>query len=63
MHKRSSANTNGIHVRLPNRLLREIEHFRRRETDIPTRPEAVRRLVQQAVTARQEEAEGRAALK
>jgi metal-responsive CopG/Arc/MetJ family transcriptional regulator len=55
MHKRTSADTtNGIHVRLQNELLRAIESFRRSEPDIPTRPEAVRRLLQQAMKARQE---------
>jgi hypothetical protein len=54
MHKRSSAdNNNGIHVRLRNELLSAIEDFRRGEADIPTRPEAIRRLLQQAVMARQ----------
>ena len=43
-----------IHVRLQNELLRAIEDFRRSETDIPSKPEAVRRLLLQAVTARQE---------
>jgi hypothetical protein len=45
-----------IHVRLQNELLRAIEDFRRTEADIPSKPEAVRRLLLQAVTARQEEA-------
>jgi len=45
-----------IHVRLQNELLRAIEDFRRREADLPTRPEAIRRLLQQAVMAREEEA-------
>jgi hypothetical protein len=45
-----------IHVRLRNELLRAIEDFRRSEADIPSKPEAVRRLLRQAVTARQEEA-------
>ena len=45
-----------IHVRLQNELLRAIEDFRRSEADIPSKPEAVRRLLLQAVTARQEEA-------
>jgi hypothetical protein len=45
-----------IHVRLRNELLRAIEDFRRSEADIPSKPEAVRRLLLQAVTARQEEA-------
>lgn len=55
MHKRSSTDNNGIHVRLRNELLRAIEDFRRSEADIPTRPEAVRRLLEQAVSAREEE--------
>jgi len=45
-----------IHVRLRNELLRAIDDFRRSEADIPSKPEAVRRLLLQAVTARQEEA-------
>ena len=45
-----------IHVRLQNELLRAIEDFRRSEADIPSKPEAVRRLLRQAVTTRQEEA-------
>ena len=45
-----------IHVRLQNELLHAIEDFRRSEADIPSKPEAVRRLLLQAVTARQEEA-------
>ena len=45
-----------IHVRLRNELLRAIDDFRRSEADIPSKPEAVRRLLRQAVTARQEEA-------
>jgi metal-responsive CopG/Arc/MetJ family transcriptional regulator len=56
MYRRSSAGiTKGIHVRLRKELLCEIDGFRRSEADIPTRPEAVRRLLEQAVTARQEE--------
>ena len=43
-----------IHVRLQNELLRAIEDFRRSEADIPSKPEAVRRLLRQAVTARQD---------
>ena len=45
-----------IHVRLRNELLRAIDDFRRSEADIPSKPEAIRRLLLQAVTARQEEA-------
>jgi metal-responsive CopG/Arc/MetJ family transcriptional regulator len=38
-----------IHVRLQDELLRAIDVFRRSEIDLPTRPEAVRRLLQQAM--------------
>jgi hypothetical protein len=48
----SSAISNGTHVRLPDWLLLAIERSRRNEPDIPTRPEMIRRLLQQAVTAR-----------
>ena len=37
-----------VQVRLANPLFTEIENWRRRERDIPTRPEAVRRLVARA---------------
>jgi hypothetical protein len=40
---------------MPKDLRLAIENFRRNEPDIPTRPEAIRRLLQQAVRARQEE--------
>jgi hypothetical protein len=43
-----------IQVRIPKDLRSEIEKFRRDEPDIPTRPEAIRRLLRQAVRARQE---------
>jgi metal-responsive CopG/Arc/MetJ family transcriptional regulator len=48
-------NTAGVHVRLQQALLSEIENFRRREIDLPTRPEAIRRLLQRAI-AREEAA-------
>jgi hypothetical protein len=38
-----------IQVRLQTRLFSAIEDFRRSEPDIPTRPEAVRRLLQRAL--------------
>jgi len=40
-----------VHVRLPPDLLREIEQFRRTEHDLPTRAEAIRRLIERAVKA------------
>jgi len=45
---------NQVQVRMPPDLRRAIEDFRRNEPDIPTRPEAIRRLLKQAVTARQD---------
>jgi hypothetical protein len=41
-----------VQVRLANSLFTEIENWRRRERDIPTRPEAVRRLVARALATR-----------
>jgi hypothetical protein len=54
MDASSAARTKAIHLRLQQPLLEEIEKFRRGEADIPTRPAAVRRLLQQAVNARHE---------
>jgi hypothetical protein len=52
MHKRKSADaTNGIHVRLESELLHAIECFRRSEQSIPTRPEAIRRLLKRALAS------------
>jgi len=45
---------NQVQVRMPPDLRRAIEDFRRNEPDTPTRPEAIRRLLKQAVTARQD---------
>ena len=45
----SAASNLAIQVRLQSDLASAIEGFRRREPDIPTRPEAVRRLLQQAL--------------
>ncbi len=41
-----------IQVRLQSDLWSAVESFRRNEPDIPTRPEAVRRLLQQALGPR-----------
>ncbi len=51
--------TNGIHVRLQDELQRAVENFRRREADIPSKPEAVRRLLRQAVAAHTDANKGR----
>jgi metal-responsive CopG/Arc/MetJ family transcriptional regulator len=53
MHTQSQTGASlAIQVRLQNSLLSAIENFRRDEPDIPTRPEAVRRLLQQALEQR-----------
>jgi metal-responsive CopG/Arc/MetJ family transcriptional regulator len=51
MHEQQ--NTAGVHVRLHQPLLTDVDEFRRSERDCPTRPEAIRRLVQLAL-ARQD---------
>jgi len=45
-----------IQVRMSPDLRRAVEEFRRQEPDIPTRPEAIRRLLKLAVLARKAEA-------
>jgi hypothetical protein len=47
-------NTAGVHVRLHQPLLTEIQDFRRSEIDLPSLPEALRRLAKVAL-ARQAE--------
>jgi hypothetical protein len=53
LREQTSPADNQVQVRMPPDLRRAIEDFRRNEPDIPTRPEAIRRLLKQAVTARQ----------
>jgi hypothetical protein len=43
-----------VQVRMSQDLRRAIEEIRRNEPDIPSRPEAIRRLLKEAVTARQD---------
>ena len=45
----SAASNLAIQVRLKTDLVSAIESFRRREPDIPTRPEAIRRILQRAL--------------
>jgi hypothetical protein len=47
MHEQTS--TTGVHVRLRPPLLSEIQDYRRNEIDLPTLPEAIRRLIQLAL--------------
>ena len=57
MDRSPAARARDIHLRLQHPLLADIEHFRRGERDIPSRPEAVRRLLQRAL-ARQDDGAG-----
>jgi hypothetical protein len=45
-----------IHVRFQDEQQDAIEKFRRDELDLPTKPEAIRRLVERALAARKAEA-------
>ncbi len=42
---RPKTDTMGIMLRLPNDVVRKIDDLRRDETDIPTRPEMIRRII------------------
>jgi hypothetical protein len=48
---------NSIHVRLGNELLAALDEWRRDQPDLPTKPEALRRALQQAVATCRAEAE------
>jgi Ribbon-helix-helix protein, copG family len=51
VREQASTDSSQIQVRVPDDLRRAIEERRRREPDIPTRPEMIRRLLKQAVAA------------
>ncbi len=46
---RPTVDTEAINLRLPRKTLNAIEEYRRNQDDIPTRPEAIRRLLNQAL--------------
>lgn len=46
---RPPVDTEPVTVRLPRHMLDAIDAFRRAEDDLPTRPEAIRRLVESAL--------------
>lgn len=48
----SSGRGQFIGVRIQPELLTKLDDFRRNQHDIPTRPEAMRRLIEQALSAR-----------
>ena len=52
MERTSTGLSPAIQIRLQGELYSAVESFRRAEPDIPTRPEAVRRLLQRALERR-----------
>lgn len=42
---RPKSDTEGVMVRLPRELIRQLDEVRRDEDDIPTRPEMIRRIL------------------
>lgn len=48
MREPTSSADSQVQVRMPPELRRAVEERRRREPDIPTRPEMIRRLLKQA---------------
>ena len=52
MERTSAGLSPAIQLRLQGELYSAVESFRRNEPDIPTRPEAVRRLLQHALESR-----------
>lgn len=47
---RPPVDSEAVNVRLPRDMLDAVDAFRRTEDDLPTRPEAIRRLVEKALT-------------
>lgn len=43
---RPPVDTEAVNVRMDRTVLEAIDEWRRRQTDLPTRPEAIRRLVE-----------------
>lgn len=48
---RPPTDTEQLTLRLPRDLLDAVDTFRRQESDLPTRPEAIRRLLRKALNA------------
>jgi hypothetical protein len=46
---RPSVDTTAVNVRLPRETISAIDHFRKEQADLPTRPEAIRRLIETAL--------------
>ena len=54
MHQQNG--TTGVHVRLQQTLLTQIDEYRRRQAHLPTRPQAIRDLVEQAMSGQEQAA-------
>jgi hypothetical protein len=48
---RPSVDTEAVTLRLPRATLEYVDNFRRTEEDIPSRPEAIRRLLDRGIRA------------
>lgn len=42
---RPKSDTEGVMVRLPREMIRQLDEVRREQEDIPTRPEMIRRIL------------------
>ncbi len=42
---RPKSDTEGVMVRLPREMIRQLDEVRREQDDIPTRPEMIRRIL------------------
>lgn len=43
---RPAVDTEAVNLRLPREIIDAIEEYRRKQRDIPTRPEAIRQMLQ-----------------
>ena len=49
---RPPVDTEAVNLRLPRDILAAVDKFRREQADLPTRPEAIRRLISEALDKR-----------
>ena len=48
---RPPSDTEAINLRLPREVIEELDELRRKEVDVPTRPEMIRRIIQEFLKA------------
>jgi metal-responsive CopG/Arc/MetJ family transcriptional regulator len=48
---RPRADTEAVNVRLPREVIARLDAYRKEERDLPTRPEAIRRLVEKGLVS------------